>query len=220
LIKTLAFIADKILQLLLFSCRIRVHGAENLLTAKQGRSILALWHEHLAPMLALLSKVEPTIPYLAVVSNSRDGALLSALVQVKKYAVAKVPHDSRHQALRSILNAIGQGLVPVITPDGPRGPARQVKNGIAFLSLKSQAPIIPISWTASKTWKLRSWDRMQIPKPFSTIDLTFGKPIIPPDSISLEDYRCLIEKTLLEAEALPSIEKNQKAKGHGPFESL
>ncbi len=61
--------------------------------------------------------------------------------------------------------------------DGPRGPARVVQPGVAFLAGATGHPILPYHIESNRHWTLRSWDRTQIPKPFSTVVLVIGAPI-------------------------------------------
>lgn len=82
------------------------------------------------------------------------------------------------------------------TVDGPRGPRRGVKAGVALVAAKLDAPIIPVALAATKRWRLNSWDRFLIPKPFATLVCAYGEPIPPPPSSRRED----IEQTRQEVE--------------------
>jgi hypothetical protein len=64
-------------------------------------------------------------------------------------------------------------------PDGPRGPARQAKEGVAHIACASGAPIMPVSAVPSRYWRLGSWDGFVIPKPFARIEIRFHQPIYP-----------------------------------------
>src|SRR5262249_41681403 len=67
--------------------------------------------------------------------------------------------------------------VIIITPDGPRGPRYIAKPGIAAAACETGAHVVPFSWTATRFWQLGTWDKMLLPKPFSTLLVTFGDPI-------------------------------------------
>ena len=71
----------------------------------------------------------------------------------------------------------------VITPDGPRGPARKISNGAITLAKITQTPIIPVAWNTSDKWLINSWDKMRIPKPFSKGKIIWGEPIYIPKSL-------------------------------------
>ena len=62
----------------------------------------------------------------------------------------------------------------VITPDGPRGPVYEIGPGIIFLAQKSGAPVQPMNLEFSSCWRLKSWDRFILPRPFSTVRVIFG----------------------------------------------
>jgi lysophospholipid acyltransferase (LPLAT)-like uncharacterized protein len=67
------------------------------------------------------------------------------------------------------------------TVDGPRGPARVAQPGAVWLAKATGNPVLPFHLEASSSWTLRSWDRTQLPKPFSTVALAIGRPIpVPP----------------------------------------
>ena len=92
--------------------------------------------------------------------------------------------------------------------DGPRGPARKVQPGVVWLAKLTGNPVVPFHMEASSYWSLGSWDRTQIPKPFSTVALAVGTPIdVPADAT--ED---IIEAKRLEVEAaLLSLERRAAA---------
>ncbi len=81
------------------------------------------------------------------------------------------------QALRELTNWARRGYDLGITPDGPRGPRRVVQDGAMFLAQLTGLPIMPYSYRLG--WKIRmpSWDRFQIPLPFSRCEVIYGKPI-------------------------------------------
>ncbi|MEE8417949.1 MAG: hypothetical protein V3S06_04725, partial [candidate division Zixibacteria bacterium] len=70
-----------------------------------------------------------------------------------------------------------------LTVDGPRGPAEKVKHGAISLASNGRLPIVPITYTASRAWRLKSWDRFIIPKPFSVVTVVYGKHISIPEDL-------------------------------------
>ncbi len=159
--------------LLFLTLKVRITGQETLVLAARGKLIIAMWHDllFLAPLVRRALK---NTPLAVVVSNSRDGRLLASYVNTyHKTTCIFVAHNIRHAALLQMLEAIDAGNAILITPDGPRGPRHIIKPGIFYTQEKSQAQIIAMHWQASAYWKLNTWDRMQIPKPFSTIEITF-----------------------------------------------
>jgi lysophospholipid acyltransferase (LPLAT)-like uncharacterized protein len=144
--------------------------------------IFALWHRHLAMcMKAYESFVRPnhTDDHLvALISASRDGALLAAIL--KNFGVQAVRGSSSRrggQALLELSSWAHRGYDIAVTPDGPRGPCGVVQEGVITLAQVTGLPIVPYSCRLA--WKicLKSWDRFEIPLPFSRCAMTFGEPI-------------------------------------------
>ena len=85
------------------------------------------------------------------------------------------------------------------TSDGPTGPLHVFKIGDILLSQFTQAPLLPLSYAASRAWYLKSWDRFIIPKPFSRIVITIGEPLTIPKGLMTEDlepYRLQMQNSL------------------------
>jgi len=73
-----------------------------------------------------------------------------------------------------LAEVLSSGRDVLITPDGPRGPAYELGRGIIFLAQKSGAPIQPINIEYSSCWRVSSWDKFIIPRPFSRVRVIFG----------------------------------------------
>jgi hypothetical protein len=73
-----------------------------------------------------------------------------------------------------MVRALNEGADAGVTPDGPRGPAREFKPGGLLAAQLSGAPIIPIAVDGAPAWRLRSWDRFAVPKPFARIRVRYG----------------------------------------------
>jgi lysophospholipid acyltransferase (LPLAT)-like uncharacterized protein len=71
---------------------------------------------------------------------------------------------------------LASGRDVVISPDGPRGPAYRLGPGVIFLAQKSGAPVFPINLEYSSSWRLKSWDRFFLPRPFARVRVIFGEP--------------------------------------------
>ncbi len=88
-------------------------------------------------------------------------------------------------------------------PDGPRGPRHVLKAGIIAIAQKSRAAILPVTFACSRAWRLKSWDRFTLPKPFSKTVALYGEPIFIPaemDEAAFESKRQEIEQRMLELE--------------------
>lgn len=140
--------------------------------------IVALWHEELIPLTCYGLKQHLNLA--AVVSQSRDGELIARVLEKCGFATAR--GSSSRGGVRALVSArrlLKQGRVMTITVDGPRGPRQVAKPGaIHLLSATPGAVLIPAR--ASIAWRYRfqkSWDKFQIPVPFSKVRIAFGKPL-------------------------------------------
>lgn len=174
--------------LLVASMRIEVVDTHGSLRGKVTEPVVfCLWHNRLAlSMLAVrlwINHCDPPRRLAALVSASRDGALLSAAL--KNFGVQEVRGSSSRrgsQAVRELNTWIERGYDAAITPDGPRGPRYTVQPGAIRLAQMTGAVIIPFSWESNRFFRLGSWDRFRIPCPFTRCILTFGEPLrIPRD---------------------------------------
>jgi lysophospholipid acyltransferase (LPLAT)-like uncharacterized protein len=174
-------VGQRLLHLLLWTCKWKIEGLEYFKeTAKNEKCILMLWHNRLALAPFILTRFAPEFIYAAFISNSRDGELISAIVHsYKNGRTIRVPHNARHEALRELIMHLKEKKdVIVITPDGPRGPLYKLKQGAALAALETSAQTVSLNWSAKKYWEFGSWDKLRIPKPFTTIRVHFEKSII------------------------------------------
>jgi lysophospholipid acyltransferase (LPLAT)-like uncharacterized protein len=141
----------------------------------KGR-MYTFWHSHLLPLAFFFRNTGKT----AVISQSRDGARAAAVAARWGHTVI---HGSSSRggapAVRACIRELRNGNNIVITPDGPRGPRETVKKGVAQIALIAGASVVPVSALPEKAWRLGSWDRFCIPKPFTRIVIRLGAPIEP-----------------------------------------
>lgn len=138
-----------------------------------------LWHSKLILISEILNSHAAQFAYTAFISKSRDGNSLACLAESYPNGRAmRVSHNARHHALSQMINSIkNKGEIVIITPDGPRGPKQVIKPGVILAARETEAHIFPFSWKAQRYWKLKTWDQMKIPKPFTTIDVSIGCPV-------------------------------------------
>jgi len=173
--------------------------------SKSGRPvILCVWHNRLALAIpayyGYLRKRHSSSGLAAMVSASRDGALVTSILH--RFNVQPVRGSSSRrgsQALLELVTWAERAYDLAITPDGPRGPCYVVQDGILSLAQVTGLPIVPVSFNIR--WKVRphSWDRFQIPLPFSRCEAIMGKPTLVPRDASdaeREDLRQQLESTL------------------------
>lgn len=174
--------------------------------ARGGPAIYCLWHNRLA--LCMETFLHQTRPRslgngLAVmVSASKDGALLAAVLE--QFGVQPARGSSSRRGPRALLELTSwakRGFDIGITPDGPRGPRYVVQPGVVLLAQLTGRPIIPFGYYARRKFEVRSWDRFQIPLPFSRCEMTLSKPIhVPRDATEAqrEELRREVERVLME----------------------
>jgi lysophospholipid acyltransferase (LPLAT)-like uncharacterized protein len=106
--------------------------------------------------------------------------------------------------LAATLKALKKNPAVIHIVDGPTGPKGVVKPGLISMAQVSGAVILPVIVSATKAWRLHSWDRFLIPKPFSEVTIEWGQPLFVPrdlDSSEAEEFRREIEQRLSEGYA-------------------
>lgn len=164
------------------SCRVRVvAGEEHLerLRREGGVALIAFWHDRLFFASHFVSRhlIRRGYPVTALISPSRDGEL-GARTAVRLGAGVVRGSSSRgaREGVRGLLRAAAGGRGLVVVPDGPKGPARRAKPGVATLARMARAPLVPLTWVCDRSWRLGSWDRLEIPKPFARVAVAIGAP--------------------------------------------
>lgn len=149
-----------------------VHGEPLARARRENRRVLfTLWHGELLPLLWHQRGTNVAI----VISEHRDGEIIARIAEALGYSTVR-GSTSRggSRALIGLVRAIDGGRDGAITPDGPRGPAHVFAPGAAVAAQRTGALILPIRAEASRAWRLKSWDRFLIPKPFARVRVTFG----------------------------------------------
>lgn len=168
-----------------------------------GPIIYATWHNRLVLCLIgykFARKRNPTLGLAAMVSASKDGAFLSGVLEC--FGVQPVRGSSSRrgpQALLELTTWAERGYDLAITPDGPRGPCYAVQEGVMSLAQITGLSIIPFSYSLKWKIQLKSWDRFQIPLPFSRCDMVFGKSLQVPRQATdaeRETLRQELERTM------------------------
>lgn len=197
--------------------RFRINGEATLLelASLNEPMIVTFWHGELLAggwYLQRMAAMGVALTYL--ISPSKDGDFaMRILKRIGGKAVRGSATRSGVKALKGLYRAMTrEGGSPVLLPDGPRGPNRQCKRGVIMLSQMAQAPIVPIAIEAHPDWRLRSWDRLLVPPPFSRVSIEIGEPYIVPkgnDDSDLDNARKHLEDLLLEMgrKARLSLEK-------------
>jgi len=160
---------------------VRIEGEEQLAAAlaRTPSLIPCYWHQHqLFCGKFLLEQRARGLSAGWLISPSVDGELGAMLV--RRFGGAVIRGSSTHtgaRALRDYYQALTRdGISPVITPDGPRGPRFKFKPGALLLAQMSQRPVLPMAYAASRAWLVK-WDKFVIPVPFlARIAIAIGTP--------------------------------------------
>lgn len=169
--KTFNFLRIKVLpsiiNLYVKTLRIQIHDVPDF----NHCSVFIFWHSRML-MGWLLFKDKS---FVALISKSKDGEILNNLLKKWNYKIVRGSSSKGgKEALQEIISLVNEDNTVVLTPDGPRGPANIIKNGALIISNKCGVPIIPIKINYYNKIFLKSWDKFQIPLPFSKCDVYFG----------------------------------------------
>ncbi len=139
---------------------------------------------------------------VTLTSASHDGDMVARAMAV--FGLGAVRGSSSRRgvaALVGLKKSIKEGYDICLTPDGPRGPRYKMQPGAIKLAESSGAPIIPIHVRFASAWRLKTWDRFVIPKPFSRVEVTFAGPIHVArgmDADAFENRRLEIESLMIQ----------------------
>ena len=167
--------------------------------------IFCFWHNRilLCPnVYQIYSRRRARSKVAAIASASRDGAFLSAILECFKIRPVRGSSFQRGpQAMLELKGWAERGYDLALAPDGPRGPRYHAYDGIISLAQLTGHPIIPFGFFARRKIVIKSWDKFQIPLPFSLCEMNSAKPIYVPRETSDEErekIRKQLEDTLKE----------------------
>jgi len=130
-----------------------------------------------------------------MVSQSEDGGLIASIFEKLGFAVVRGSTGRGSvRALKQIYRLLKQGYNIGLPVDGSRGPARKVQGGTLFLAAHTGSPIIPMNTVYSHSLKFNSWDRMELPLPFSKVLVLYGAPIYVPKDVSEQEFEKLRQR--------------------------
>jgi lysophospholipid acyltransferase (LPLAT)-like uncharacterized protein len=191
-------------RLVLGSCRVvRIVGAEHIAESLQRAPsfIPVYWHQHQLFCASYLMELRAQgVKPGFLVSPSVDGEF-GAMV-IRRMGGEVIRGSSSHTGARTLRDfyqaLVHEGISPVITPDGPKGPPWVFKGGALMLAQLSQRPIIPMSYFASRAWHV-GWDGFVIPQPLARIVIAVGEPVYIPkgtDAAAMERWQGDMEQRL------------------------
>jgi len=147
--------------------------------------VFSVWHNRLLMMPVLFKGwVGP-----GIISDHSDGELIASVFN--NFGMQASRGSSSKGGARALLKVIRQaqaGNSPGVTPDGPRGPIYITKPGAAQIALKAGLPVVPACYATNRQWRLNSWDKFYVPKPFSKGVVVVGDAIYAQTDESLESF--------------------------------
>ncbi|HUP81435.1 MAG TPA: lysophospholipid acyltransferase family protein [Pirellula sp.] len=161
-----------------------------------GPAIYVVWHEYLALPPCHRRGCDVTM----LLSQHRDAHWLTEVIG--QFGFKTVRGSTSRGGVQAILQIrrINRGTSLVITPDGPRGPRRELSGGCVFLAGLLGIPIVPLGCGFDRPWRnTRAWDKFAIPRPSTRARIVLGPAIRVPRKLSkddIEEYRVYIESTL------------------------
>lgn len=136
--------------------------------------ILTFWHDRIFSSTYYFRNRRIVV----MTSQSFDGEYIARFIQRFGYGAARGSSTRGGiGALIEMIRLVKAGAPCAFTVDGPKGPRYEAKVGPCLLSKKSGAPVLPFVIETSGYWTVNSWDKLQIPKPFSRARVFFSRPI-------------------------------------------
>lgn len=157
--------------------------------------IYILWHEYMLCPLYLRGHCNLAV----LLSQHRDADIVARVAgHMGLECVRGSTYRGGIAAVRQMLSK-GLRMHLAVTPDGPRGPRRQLAAGPIYLASKLGLPLVALGFGYSRPWRVRSWDRFAIPRPYSRARSVVGPPVHVPaglDRRGIESYRVSVERLL------------------------
>jgi hypothetical protein len=183
--------------------RWRVEGLDHFDAIVRGgrQPVMAFWHGRILTATYYFRRRGIVV----ITSENFDGEWIAGIIERFGYGTARGSSSrGAKRALLQLRREMAAGHPAGFTLDGPRGPARVAQPGAVWLAKATGNPVLPFHLEASRHWTLGSWDRTQIPRPFSRVALAIGEPFdVPPDAdeAAIESSRLLLERRLEALEA-------------------
>lgn len=182
-----------IIMLIKLTLKIEIIGKENM--SEEKPYVLALWHNKVVATVLALGFIKKRA---GLASPSADGELIS--VPLEKLGYKMIRGSSGKDSVKGLvqlIKAVKEGYTIGTPLDGPKGPRFEAKQGMMYVAQKSGRPMVFMGAAYSKKWVLsKTWDKCQIPKPFSKVICVISEPFYLEKSIPVEDYKEIVEKKL------------------------
>jgi lysophospholipid acyltransferase (LPLAT)-like uncharacterized protein len=196
-VATIATIGYPFLRALGATWKWKVSGAEHVEAIRQQglHPIHAFWHGRILPATIYFQRRGIVV----ITSENYDGEWIARIIQKFGYGAARgsTSRGGPRALLQLVREVKSTGVA--FTLDGPRGPAEVAQPGAVWLAKATGNPLLPFHCEAASSWRLESWDRTQIPKPFTTVAMAIAEPLHVPreaDEAALESWRVRLQESL------------------------
>jgi lysophospholipid acyltransferase (LPLAT)-like uncharacterized protein len=168
-------IGGLVLRVLGSTWRVRRVGNESfdMLRARNEPFIVVFWHGEIVPV----TWVHRRSGIAPLISRHADGEVIARIVEGLGYRTVR--GSTTRGGVRALLETaqyVNDGITVGFTPDGPRGPRHVFAPGALIVAQRTGRPIVALGATASRAWRLKSWDRHLVPKPFATVTIRYSGP--------------------------------------------
>jgi hypothetical protein len=197
-VAAIAGIGYPLVALLGHTLRWRADGLEHLdaIRANGRQPIMVFWHGRILPATYYFRNRG-----IVVMSSQNFDAEWTGRI-IQRFGYLRVRGSTSRgaaRALRQFVREMAEGRPAGFTLDGPRGPACKAQPGAVWLAKVTGNPVLPFHIEAARFWTVRSWDRTQVPHPFSRMAVSVGAPLDVPreaDDVTIEEKRVELEAVL------------------------
>lgn len=176
----LGYFAWMAMKLWSITLRYEVNGSKGISAPEIAKDpvIFTLWHNRIFTMPPIWRRTGgQNRSTVVLTSASKDGTTLATAM--KMFGLGAIRGSSSRRAVSALIGmkkALNEGYDVCVTPDGPKGPRYEVQPGVIKIAQTCGVQIIPIHVRYSSAWRLKTWDRFVIPKPFSRVTVVFSEP--------------------------------------------
>ena len=151
--------------------------------------VWTFWHNRMFLIPYLHELWLPDVPGCILSSPSGDGQIIADVCE--EFRLKPVRGSSSRKGMAALINLadlVKQGYDVGITPDGPRGPCYHLNPGPLKLAQLTGAYIMPISVHYDRPWTFKTWDKFQLPRPFSKVRIILGETMPVPRRLTDEEF--------------------------------
>ena len=161
------------------------------LRKQQQNYVLAFWHD----TMLLPWFLHKNDGFAALTSKSKDGDLLAKQLKHWRYKVVRGSSSKGGDvALGIMVDHAKNGYSIAITPDGPKGPIHKFKAGAVVTAKRTGVPVVLMGIGIKSKTELKSWDRFQVPNPFTKVKVIYSEPVYVDEKLSYDETSKVIEE--------------------------